>query len=276
MATGPFVENPAWPEYIEVDERGVMRVSAEDAVRLALLHSRDYQQQLETLYLSALDVSFERFRFDSQFFAGYSVFGTLDGRARRGLARRPAGRQLEPASSTPDEPSALGQQADPRPADRSSANFANSLVWQFSGPDDYSGTTLIDFAFVQPLLRNAGRDRVLERLTRAERILLNNVRSMEQYRQGFYVITVTGGNPAGGPSRAGGQFGGAGLEGFAGVGAGGFGQVGGGRQAPAAADDAEGAGAQQAGNYLGLLAGLSARSATPKTTFAACGATSRA
>ena len=29
---------------------------------------------------------------------------------------------------------------------------ANSLVWQFAGPDDYSGTTLLDFSLVQPLL----------------------------------------------------------------------------------------------------------------------------
>src|SRR5262245_56939231 len=55
----PVIENPAWPEYIEVDNRGMLRLSGEDSVRLALLHSRTYQQNLETLYLSALDVIFE-------------------------------------------------------------------------------------------------------------------------------------------------------------------------------------------------------------------------
>src|SRR4029078_13528092 len=38
----PYVENPAWPEYIKIDERGVLKVSVDDAVRLALLHSKDY------------------------------------------------------------------------------------------------------------------------------------------------------------------------------------------------------------------------------------------
>jgi len=253
----PYIENPAWPEYIEIDERGVLRLGRDDAVRLALLHSRGYQQQLETLYLSALDVSFERFRFDSQFFAGYSVFGTWDGRARTGAANQ-TGEGGNSSSvlnlstfSNGVRPWAM-RKLFPTGADLI-VGFANSLVWQFSGPDDYTGNTIIDVTLVQPLLRNAGRDRILERLTRAERILLNNVRSMETYRQSFYVSTVTGGAVTGGPSRAGGQLGGAGLENFAGVGAGGFGNIGGGGGAAGGGVDAQGAGAQNAGNYLGLL-----------------------
>ena len=50
--------------------------------------------------------------------------------------------------------------------------FANSLIWQFSGPNDYRGNTLVNFSLVQPLLRDAGRERVLEGLTQSERTLL--------------------------------------------------------------------------------------------------------
>src|SRR5205085_10791708 len=75
----PGVENPAWPSYIEFDQDGTMIVGADDAVRLGLLHSRQYQQEREDLYLSALDVSFERFRFQNQGFAGYQTFFTADG-----------------------------------------------------------------------------------------------------------------------------------------------------------------------------------------------------
>jgi hypothetical protein len=244
--------------YITVDEQGVLRLNRDDAVRLALLHSRTYQQQLETLYLSALDVSFERFRFDSQFFAGYQTFGTWTGRLASGLARATgqggnSSSVLEASTFSAANPTGFRMSKLSTTGGTLLVDFANSLVWQFSGPDDYTGNTLIDFALVQPLLRDAGRDRVLERLTRAERILLANVRSMEQYRQGFYVSVVTGGNPPQGPNRAGGQFGGAGLENFAGVGAGGFGQVGGGGAAGGGGNAAEGAGAQQAQNYLGLL-----------------------
>ncbi len=127
--------------------------------------------------------------------------------------------------------------------------LANSLVWQFAGPNSYDATTLLDFALFQPLLRGAGRARVMERLTIAERTLLANVRQMERYRREFYV-EITTGRPAGsGPERRGGFFGGSGLEGFTGVGGGGFGRVGsGGGQGFAG-----GAGAPEAGGLIGLL-----------------------
>ena len=69
----PYVENPNWMSFLCYDEEGCIVLASDDAVRVALLHSREYQDQLEELYLSALDVSFERDRFDTQFFAGYLV-----------------------------------------------------------------------------------------------------------------------------------------------------------------------------------------------------------
>ncbi|HZN35846.1 MAG TPA: TolC family protein [Pirellulaceae bacterium] len=245
----PYIENPAWPEYIEVDTEGIVRVSGDDAVRLALLHSRNYQQALESLYLSALDVSFERFRFDAQFFAGYSLFSTFDGRARTGAARQTgtggnSSSQFTASTFSTSNPAGWQIRKLTTTGGTLIADFANSLVWQFSGPDDFRGSSLLDFTLIQPLLRNAGRDRVLERLTRAERVLLSNVRQMEQYRQGFYVDIMTGSGGQQAPSRAGGQFG-SGFEGFTGVATVGFGGGGGGAAAAAAP------GAQ--GGYLALL-----------------------
>jgi len=78
---------------------------------------------------------------------------------------------------------------------------------------------VLNFSLVQPLLRGAGRDRIMEQLTLAERTLLYNVRMMEQYRQAFYVDTVVGGGTNNStPTRAGsgGTFG-QGLSGFTGV-----------------------------------------------------------
>jgi hypothetical protein len=254
----PFIENPAWAEYLAFNNRGVLEVTADDAVRLGLLHSRNYQQQLEELYLSALDVSFERFLFDSQFFAGYSAQYTADGRLRNDPARL-----LNSGGNSRSDFVLATSSNGPRPIAMRKAfitgstlvvGLANSLVWQFSGPDDYRGNTLIDFALVQPLLRNAGRDRILERLTVAERSLLYNVRSMEQYRQGFYVQVMTGRDPGSGPERRGGVFGGSGFDGFSGVGGGGFGRVTAGNAGGnAAAGGGQGAGAAQVGGYLGLL-----------------------
>jgi len=61
----PFVENPEWLAYLPLDEDGVLQLNSDDSVRVARVHSRGFQSQLEELYLSALDVSFERFVFDS-------------------------------------------------------------------------------------------------------------------------------------------------------------------------------------------------------------------
>ena len=55
------------------------------------------------------------------------------------------------------------------------ANFANSLVWQFSGNNSYTPFTVLDFSLVQPLLRGAGRDRIMEQLTLIERNLRGRV-----------------------------------------------------------------------------------------------------
>lgn len=254
----PYVENPAWAEYINIDDRGVLKLSVDDAVRLALLNSRDYQQQLEVLYLSALDVSVERFAFDAQFFAGYQVAGDWLGRARSGLARATGiGGNSQSNLSTTTFNNRGGGRGGGTPTFSMSkqfttgstlvVNFANELMWQISGPDNYSADTVLDFTLVQPLLRNAGRDRVMETLTLFERVLLYNVRIMEQYRQAFYVDTAVGGGTQNStPSRRGGVQG-QGAAGFQGVGGSGFGNVvtqggGGGTQA-----------AQGAQNFIGLL-----------------------
>ena len=79
-----MVENPNWWQFLPLDEDGVLVLNSDNAVRLALLHSPDFQQQLETLYLSALDVSSERFQFDTQFFGGLGSSYQLDGPRRTG------------------------------------------------------------------------------------------------------------------------------------------------------------------------------------------------
>jgi DNA-binding MarR family transcriptional regulator len=243
----PFVENPAWPEYVKIDERGVLKLDRDDAVKLALVHSREYQQQLEVLYLSALDVSVERFAFDSQFFASNALAGNWLGRARSGTAK--ATGFGGNSSSLLDADTAFSVRKVTTTGGVLVASFANELLWQFSGSDNYTPTTLLNFSMVQPLLRSAGRDRVMEFLTRTERILLYNVRIMEQYRQAFYVDTVVGGGTQNStPNRAGGVQG-QGLAGFQGVGGAGFGNVvtqggGGGTQAAQGANNA---------SFIGLL-----------------------
>jgi hypothetical protein len=216
-------ENPIWWQYLPLDERGVLVLDADAAVRTAVLHSTLYQAEIETLYLSALDVSSERFFLGNQLFAGYSASYTADGSLRRGAGGTSRSTVNGSAFSRGSRGLALQRQFT-NGADLI-IGFANSLTWQLAGPDTQSATTLLDFSLIQPLLRGGGRDVVMERLTLAERTLLYNVRAFERYRTGFYTTVTVGRAAEAGPTRRGGLFGGAGLQGFTGLG-GGFGTVG--------------------------------------------------
>ncbi|TWT74071.1 hypothetical protein CA85_09570 [Allorhodopirellula solitaria] len=214
-------ENPGWWQYLPLNENGVLELNSENAVRIAMLHSPEYQEQLESLFLSALDVSSERFQFDTQFFGGASTSYTTAGPGQFGdSSSRVAvgGYSLGRRDFAMERAFATGGNLV--------VGLANNIVWELSGPNSQSAVTVLDFAMIQPLLRNAGRDRVLERLTLAERNLLANVRSFERFRRGFYLNIVTGRNIDAGVQRSGGVFG-VGLSGFTGLG-GGFSGLGGG------------------------------------------------
>ncbi|KAA5543804.1 TolC family protein [Roseiconus nitratireducens] len=214
------VESPYWKDSLVLDDEGVAVVDLREAVRLSRLHSRDFQTNIETLYLSALDVSFERFRFDYQLFAGVDTFATS--RGRRVGAQSPY--TLDSFVGTRKLTATGGEIV---------VGFANSLLWDFWGDDTDVFSSAIDFSLLQPLLRFGGRARVLESLTQSERNLLANVRQLEQYQQGFFVEIITGRNSGPGPS-LGNNVGSPGLGVIAGTP--------GGRS-----------GAPSAGGYLGLL-----------------------
>lgn len=189
----PYVENPCWTAYLPRDEQDRVILDRQGAVELALVNSREYQQQLENLYLSALDVSYQRFRFDVQFFGGNTTFFDAQGSVWGGGSPK---RFLQ--TDTALEMQKLGAAGS-----EMVVGVANSLVWQLAGPDDYHGVTLLDFSLVQPLLRAGGRAVVLESLTDSERALLANIRQMERFRRGFYTQIVAGRNPGAGPSPGG-------------------------------------------------------------------------
>lgn len=177
------VENPAWKTYLPYDEQGRVVLDREGVVQMALLHSPQYQRQLENLYLSALDVTFQRFRLDAQFFGGNSTFFDIDGPlSGRGSSSR--------TLSTSTDASVRRLFA---PGSQLVLDVANSVVWQFVGADGYSAITPLSFSLVQPLLRGAGRAVVLENLTQSERSLLADIRALERFRREFYIQTVAGG-----------------------------------------------------------------------------------
>ena len=189
----PSVDAGTWLSSLPRDANGDVVLNLADSVRVARKNSREYQTELEDLYLSALDVTFERFRFDTQFFATNATTAAFSGQdIKSGSAKS----TLE-TTTTPNlkRLTATGGEL--------AVGLANSLVWQFSGSDAEVLGSTFNFSLMQPLLQYAGRARVLEQLTQTERELVANVRQLEQYRQGFYVQVVAGRNPGDGPNRFG-------------------------------------------------------------------------
>ncbi len=217
------LENPEWQkalaEYVEIGENGAVKLDVDSALRLAYIHSPSYQRQLETLYLSALDVAAERFRLDTQFFGGY------DARYAHNGSLIPPQLSFSPLLNrfiiTPsiDGPGVennrvtLGRPFGANPALQARrrfatagellAGFANSFVFEFTGGDGNLSASLANFSFIQPLLRGAGRDIALEQLTLEERNLLSNLRAYGQFRQGFYTQIAIGELGVTGPQRGG-------------------------------------------------------------------------
>ena len=185
-----FVENPCWLQTLSLNPEGALVLDRAAAVQTALTNSSEYQTSVENLYLSALEVSYERFRFDTQFFGGNDLYFDAEGSALGGGHSK--------SYLTNDTNAAMGKLF--ATGGTMVVNMANSLVWQFSGPDDYAGMTLLDFNLVQPLLRGGGRAVVLEHLTDSERALLANIRQMERFQRGFYAQIIAGGSPGTGPS----------------------------------------------------------------------------
>lgn len=285
-----FLENPAWRaqlgDYVRVNEYGELVLTLEDAVKLARLHSDTYRIQLETIYLSALDVSTERFIFQTMFYgqtaADYIHEGTnainVSPPAPITTQGNPVGGVSVPTvatagtTPTPINAAVAGSYLQAQKFFPTGGQFVvellNSFAWTVAGQNQSNYNSLLNFSLVQPLLRGAGRIVALETLTIVERTLLNNLRAMQRYRQGLYTNVAVGDNSGVvGPGRRGGLLGGTGLTGFTGQGITGLGGVGqvtnyGGSLVPAGPTGAAGAygtaglaggGAGTVGGFLGLL-----------------------
>jgi outer membrane protein TolC len=197
----PGQESDEWLNSLPRDDSGQVRLDLENVVQVGLLNSRTFQQEREDLYLSALDVSVERFDFDPQFGLGNATSYVANGQLRQN-ANTPAGRLSVLTDGSVRWLSATGGQLV--------ANFANTLLWDFNGSKVHTAGSLLDFSLVQPLMRLGGRAVTLERLTASERRLLANVRQMEQYQHGYYIRVTTGRSAGEGPARTG-EVGGNGL-----------------------------------------------------------------
>lgn len=206
------LENPQWrvrlAEYTEVADDGQVKLDVDSAVRLAYVHAPLHQRSLETLYLSSLDVTGERFRLDTQFFGGNAA----DYRHRGDVAPATigfvpgtgyvvAGPFGRPESNSLNVVTDIQASRRLATAGEVLVGFANTFAFEFTGGDVSLASSLANFSFIQPLLRGGGRHIALEQLTLSERRLLANLRAYSQFRQGFFTQVVIGELGVSGPER---------------------------------------------------------------------------
>lgn len=183
-----YAESPCWRQYLLLNENGEVALDKDVSVDLALLHSPEYQAAQENLYLSAMKVSQERFRFDVQFYGGESLLYTANGRIRDG------------GTTSLVNDVSLGAEKLTASGGELVVGLANSITWTFNGQNTWQGDSLLNVGLMQPLLRGAGRKIILEDLTQSERDFLAAIRRMVFFQQGFYTSIVTGQGRQSGPS----------------------------------------------------------------------------
>ncbi|HUG94347.1 MAG TPA: TolC family protein [Planctomycetaceae bacterium] len=161
---------------------GIRNLTLTQALELSYLHSREYQSAIEDVYLTALDLSFERYQFNLRFLGFGGSEPTIDAEFR----------------STPDGPNDLevssrfGVSQLLPTGGQLIVELANNTLWMFTGPNRQASASVLSYSLVQPLLRNAGRKIALENLTQTERNLLYAVRDLARFRELFFVRTVGG------------------------------------------------------------------------------------
>jgi outer membrane protein TolC len=162
--------------------RGVDNLTLEQALELSTIHSREYQFEIEELYLAALDLTFDRFQFDVRYL---------------GIGRQEPNADFE-FSSVPNgqnwlEGNALFGISKLLPSGAQLAvELANNTLWLFTGPDQTSTASMISYSLTQPLLLGAGRKIVLEDLTQQERNVLYATRNLGRFRKQLFTDIVTG------------------------------------------------------------------------------------
>ena len=180
-------------------EKGAYVLSLEQALHLAVLHSRQYQLQKEQLYLSALGLTLTRHQFTPIFSAG--------GQARYNVSTEQAV-QLQPDPSNPtnfipvlsdqlvernsvDANARVGADWLIRDVGRISAAFTTDFFRFLSGNPGTVTSSQLGATLIRPLWRNAGFKQEIENLTQAERNLLYALREFTLFRKRFSVDVAT-------------------------------------------------------------------------------------
>lgn len=197
----PYPINANVPDFLGTagaSESGAHVLRLEDALQLAVAHSRVYQTRKEQLYLSALTLSLAR----HQFAPIFSATGNANYVVRTEQALTVGIDEItgEPKVIVSDNLVEQHQVAGVgtvgaswliRDVGRITTAVTADFVRFVTGDPRLTSSSQMSATFLRPLLRDAGFKQQTEALIQAERNLLYDLRSFTRYRKEFSVQVAT-------------------------------------------------------------------------------------
>ncbi|PCH64005.1 MAG: hypothetical protein COC19_00300 [SAR86 cluster bacterium] len=159
-------------------------IGLNDALELAFLHSKSYQTQKEGLYLEALALTYDRYRYTPTFsFSGSGdyLWDTQD----KFVSDMQELTSMERVSTSEsiDAGTNLGASWLLKGGGAIALNLTNNFTRFLTGDVSEINTSALIGSFTQPLLRGFGSDIEAETLMQAERDLLYQLRDFTRYRK---------------------------------------------------------------------------------------------
>ncbi len=145
-----------------------------DAVKIAARSSRDYQSQKDSLFKTALALDLEDQKFRTTFSGLLS--SSVDSSASDGDRSTGYDNQIK-----------LGMAKAFQNGTEVASSIAVDLAGMLTGDKDSAWGLVADASISIPLLRGSGKLVTMESLTQAQRTLVYEVRSFEQYKREFVV-----------------------------------------------------------------------------------------
>jgi hypothetical protein len=190
-AQSPVMQGPTQPGETAKDYLSVLdskqqgyRIKMEQALLLAVLNAREFQDRREDVYNAALDVTLNRFSFAAQ-----TMFTEQ-------ALRQSVGSQLPTAGQYWNANTTTGVSRLFPTGAQLMAQLANQVVVDLGGNHPTTAISNFSLSIAQPFLQGGGYAVNLEPLTQSERTMVYALRSFARFRKLFYV-SVTAGSPNG-------------------------------------------------------------------------------
>lgn len=160
---------------VDVDDEHPLKANLVDCLGIAFQTNRAFKREKEDLFLSALDLTWQRHLWTPRF------SGSISAEAKR----QQDSQRYTSADTT------LGVTQLLASGGEVGLSIANNLLKVYSGGETKTASSLLSFNFLQPLWRGFGTLVAKENLTQAERNVAYAVRSYERFRRELAVEIAT-------------------------------------------------------------------------------------